>query len=466
MEKYQRIGKKLVVKPVLVFQIYQRKDMISWRPWGGLHTDEDVDREVLRIKDDLVKIQENVDFKLEILEITKIKTINDIYEIEDELKKVDVILIYPASGSKELLNKLCEYGKWILFFIRHKSGPIYLWYEIIHPILLRERTDRYMNPRVSIDDIIIDDTEELTWKLRALYGLKNTIGSRIIAVGGPAGWGIGRVYGPKLAKEIWKFDIITITYSELSERLKKAKNDSKLVERARIEAKKYLNEKGVELKTKMEFVTNAFILYYVFKDLLKEHDAYHITINECMGTIMPIARTTACLALSLLNDEGYIAFCESDLVVIPSGVLLHYISGLPVFLNDPTTPHHGIVTLAHCTAPRRMDGISREPADIVTHFESDYGAAPKVYMKKNQTVTVIDPDFEGKLWLGFRGKIIDSPNFDICRSQIDVEIDGDWKLLLEKMRGFHWMLCYGDYLKEFGYALNKIGIKWLNISEH
>ncbi|MCK7524027.1 MAG: hypothetical protein MZV64_43570 [Ignavibacteriales bacterium] len=27
-----------------------------------------------------------------------------------------------------------------------------------------------------------------------------------------------------------------------------------------------------------------------------------------------------------------------------------------MFLNDPTYPHDGIITLAHCTAPRKMDG--------------------------------------------------------------------------------------------------------------
>ncbi len=69
-----------------------------------------------------------------------------------------------------------------------------------------------------------------------------------------------------------------------------------------------------------------------------------------------------------------------------------------------------------------------------------------------------------KKWLGFRGKIIDHPFYDICRSQIDIEIDGDWRKLLEDMQGFHWMTCYGDYLREVGYALKKVGIEWHNIT--
>jgi hypothetical protein len=28
------------------------------------------------------------------------------------------------------------------------------------------------------------------------------------------------------------------------------------------------------------------------------------------------------------------------------------------------------------------------------------------------------------------------------------------------MPGFHWMTCYGDYAKEIGYALKRVGIHW------
>jgi hypothetical protein len=146
-------------------------------------------------------------------------------------------------------------------------------------------------------------------------------------------------------------------------------------------------------------------------------------------------------------------------VVIPSGILLHSISGTPVFLNDPTHPHDGLVTLAHCTAPRKMDGEHAEPARILTHFESDYGAAPKVEMRKGQRVTNLIPDFANRKWVGFEGEIVDNPFLAICRSQIDVAIRGDTQTLLEEMKGFHWMTGYGNYLRETRYALGKLGVE-------
>jgi len=211
-------------------------------------------------------------------------------------------------------------------------------------------------------------------------------------------------------------------------------------------------------------VVNAFLLTRVFKELMKREDAPAITVHHCMGTIIPMAQTTACFPLTLINDEGLMAFCESDFVVIPSGILLHYICGKPVFLQNPNFPHGGITTHAHCTAPRRMNGKDYEPVQIHTHYESDYGAAPKVQMRKGQIITVLAPSFSSEKWIGYRAKIIDHPFYDICRSQIDIEIDGDWRKLLKDKQGFHCMLCYGDYLREVGYALKKVGIEWQNIT--
>jgi L-fucose isomerase-like protein len=216
----------------------------------------------------------------------------------------------------------------------------------------------------------------------------------------------------------------------------------------------------VKLETEKTYVENAFLLDQVFRGLMAKANANAITVNNCMGAIMPISRTTACLTLSLLNDAGYLAFCESDFVVIPSGILLSSISGRPHFLNDPTYPHDGVITLAHCTAPRKLDGKNLEPVRLVTHFESDYGAAPKVEMKKGQKVTNVIPDFAAKRYVGFLGEIVDAPFLPICRSQIDVAYKVPDEKIALNMPGFHWETMYGDYLKEMGYALKKIPIAW------
>jgi len=455
--------KELVVQPVLTYGTYQRRPKTSWRPWGGIMTQEDADRELERLKNDLARLARSADFAVRFLPVVGVRGRKEAAKLRDG--DFDVMLIFAAGAGRDVLETLVSPKRPTIIFVRHRSGPVYLWYEIVHPRFLRKTVDEYGQPGVDIHDVVVDEYDDLMWRLRGLFGLKNAWGERIVAVGGPGGWGAGGRKAPRLAREKWYLEIIPVSYDELGKRLKKAMADDERAERARVQAAAYLRQPRVRLETKREFVERCFFLTDVFKDLLRENDARAITINQCMGTIMRVSNTTACLPLSLLNDEGYMAFCESDFVVIPSGILLHHISGLPVFLNDPTYPHHGIVTMAHCTAPRRMDGRRCEPTRIMTHFESDFGAAPKVTFRKGQTLTVINPDFAEKRWMGFRGKVLETPFMPICRSQVDAAIEGDWQRLLEGMRGFHWMACYGDFRKEVGYALRKAGIEWVDVSQ-
>jgi L-fucose isomerase-like protein len=324
--------------------------------------------------------------------------------------------------------------------------------------------DEWGQPGIDAGDVVVDDLNDMAWRLRALGGLKNTMGRRVLCLGGAGGWGAGGKKAPQFARDIFKMELLDVGYDELGRRIRAARLDDGVMKTARLEAGNYLSSKMVKMETDRGSVDNAFVLAKVLREMMNEAGCTALTINSCMSTIMPIGETTACLPLSLLNDQGYLAFCESDFVVIPSGILLNGIANVPVFLNDPTTPHHGLVTLAHCTAPRKMDGKNAEPVRVVTHFESDYGAAPKVEMRVGQKVTNIVPDFSFKKWVGFEGEIQGNPFLPICRAQIDVGIQGSTELLAREMRGFHWMTCYGDFRKETGYALKRAGIEWLDVS--
>ncbi len=454
---FQRVPLK--VKPILVYSTPQRRPQTSWRAWGAIQTQEDASQEVARIQGELNDLRRKADFPVDFLPVARVRSAKELSGVSD-ISSSDTILVYPAGGWMDVFHELEKAGKDMIFFCRHKSGPVYLWYEIISPRYLRQHTDALAVKGVDDDDVVVDSQEEILWRLRALSGLRNTLGTRILAVGGPGAWSQPEGVVPQLVREIWKYDIQTISYEELGRLITEARADQKAVKKAQQQAASYLKSSGTMLETQRQYVENAFLLEQVFKALLKKADSRAITINGCMGTIMPIAETSACLTLSTLNDAGYLAFCESDFVVIPSGILLANISGKPVFLNDPTYPHEGIITLAHCTAPRQMDGKKREPARILTHFESDYGAAPKVEMSKGQKVTNVIPDFASKRWVGLLGEIVDAPFMPICRSQIDIRFSCDDQTLAKRMPGFHWMTGYGDYLLEIGYALKRVNIEW------
>ena len=459
-EPFEIVRRPLRVKPVLVHSVPERQPQTSWRNWGGIETLRDAEAEAARIREELAALKRRADFPVEFLPVSKAQTGDGIAAIGD-LASADAVIAYASGGWLDCYDALGALGKDIIFFCRHKSGPVYLWYEIVSPRYLRKGTDSLAVKGVDDEDVVIDSQAEILWRLRALGGLRNTIGTRVVSIGGPNAWSEPPgVDVPELVAGQWKIDMPTVTYDALGRLIREARSDVAAMKQARAEADAYLRTPGTTLETDRAFVVNAFLLTRVFRGIMKAAGCRAITVNSCMGTIMPLAETSACLTLSLLNDAGYLAFCESDYVVIPSGVLLANISAKPVFLNDPTYPHDGIITIAHCTAPRRMDGLEQEPARILTHFESDYGAAPKVEMRQGQFVTNVAPDFASKRWLGLGAEIVEAPFLPICRSQVDVRFTVDNLTLARRMPGFHWMTGYGDYLREVGYAIKRVGIEW------
>ncbi len=455
-------AKPLRVQPVLVYYVPVQKEAASWKSWGGVQTEERAAEEVNRIKQELKWVSANAGFAIEVLPLVKIASIEQAAGIRNP--EGGVTLIYAAAGPGPLLRACIPAAGDAIIFVRHRSGPVSKYYETLSVRYLR--SDRPQPPpanpaeapRLSVHDVVVDDLGELIWRLRALYGVRNFLGARILALGGPMGKYAPEA--PQVAKERFKLDVVEVSYDDVGKRIRSALKEPARVGQAERSTERYLRLPGTTLETHRKFVVNAFVLYGIVKELIEEHRAAAFTINQCMGTILPIAETTACLTLSLLNDEGVPAFCESDFVIIPAGILLRYIAGRPVFLHNSTFPHKGIVTCAHCTAPRRMNAVRYEPARVLTHFESDFGAAPKVEIPKGQEVTFIDPEYATCRWVGIKGIVESNPFFEICRSQQDVRIQRDWKKLLNEVRDSHWVMVYGDYLNEIGYAAPRIGVNW------
>lgn len=463
---FRRLGRPLKVQPVLMYRLPTPKPQTSWKSWGGIQTESAVAEEVSRITQELQQLRRRADFQLDVrpvLRMTAEEGANKLAESDH-----DLTLVYACTGGGNLLRACCSAKPDTIVFVRHRSGPVYYWYEALSTAYLRTgqvpdgNAGESSAGNLHVDDVVVDDTDELLWRLRALAAVHSTRGTRIVALGGP--WGKYAPDAPDVARRRFGLEIVDVSYADFGRRLRELRADKALAADAEEWTRRYLALPRTRLATERQFVVNAFILYVAFKELLEKHSSTVFTIKSCMGTIIPMSETTACLTLGLLNDEGLIAFCESDFVIIPAGLLLRHVSGKPVFLHNSTFPHKGTVTCAHCTCPRRLDGRRYEPARIVTHYESEYGAAPKVEMPIGKTLTFIDPQYSSTRWIGFTGKVRANPNYAICRSQQDVEINGQWRKLINEVRDSHWAAVYGDCLFEASYAARKFGIAFETLS--
>jgi len=352
----------------------------------------------------------------------------------------------------------------MIMFVRHRVGPYYVGYIRSHFRFLRGSGDEFVHEDYNTDDIVVDYYDELLWRMRAMYGLKNAKGTKMLAIGGLAHYEhVAQVACPPVAKDAWGYEFITVTNEEFTKRLNATRGDQKVVSQINKQTDALINRFDVKLETEAKFVFNSYMALHVVKRYLKETGATNFGFSHCMGhKQISMLDTPACFILSLANDEGITAYCHADLSHTMPGVLMRWIASRPTFVANGHFTHHGLTFYSHCQGPRRMNGRDFEPATITTHYESDYGAACKTQYTEGQVVTVVQPDLHCTKWLGYRGKIVGVPSYPTCRSQMEIQIDGDWEKYNREMVGFHGQIIYGDYLKEIGYALRKLGgpIEW------
>jgi len=212
-------GKKLRVQAVLMYRTPVRREQTSWKSWGGVQTEQAASEETKRISKELNSLSAGADFPLEILPVVKVKSTEEASQVHKN--DYDVIIVYPATGSGDMLRACFarEKDKDTLIFVRHSSGPTYYWYEALSVRYLKtDENEASQNSRLNhggvyIYDVVVDDYQELLWRLRALYGLKNFIGTRIVTLGGA--WGKYSPEAPDVAREKYKIEIIEVSYEEL-----------------------------------------------------------------------------------------------------------------------------------------------------------------------------------------------------------------------------------------------------------
>ncbi len=457
-------GDRLRVKPILVYDVPERKDRTSWRGYGAVHTHEAAREEAGRIEKELRALEEKAEFPIEFEPVAVLDSQARLPQATGG--DTDLFLLYAAGNCTQWPQDATAP---MLMFVRHRSGPFYLGYEIAHWRFLRGSGDQFTRQEYDADDVVVDSYDEVLWRLRAMYGLKNAKGTKMLTIGGLRAYSReAQENGPRTAKELWGYDFVDVSNEQFAKRLADSRADQQSVRMVEEQTAALLSLPNVKLQTDRKFVFNSYMALHVCRQLLRETGCSNFGFSQCMGhEQIAMLDTPACLVLSLANDEGYTAYCHTDLSHTLPGVLLRWTASRPTFVCNSHYPYDGLFFVAHCQAPRRMNGVDYEPATIMTHYESDYGAACKTHYAKDQVVTVVIPNLRCTKWQAFRGKIVGAPSYPACRSQMEIEVDGDWRRLLREMEGFHTQIVYGDYTREIGYALKKLGgeIQWDCFSE-
>jgi len=198
-------------------------------------------------------------------------------------------------------------------------------------------------------------------------------------------------------------------------------------------------------------------MYLAFKSLVSKNKVDAVSL-DCFRLIKRTG-TSACLAFSLLVDEGKVSVCEGDL---RSSVLMMIFKELagPSWLGNLVQVDRSLntITLAHCTAPT---SLAEAGGRIIlrSHFESGEGVSLDVPLKR-LPVTVANLQFKPLQMVIAKGELLESQigKFSLCRTQAKIRLEGSVERLLQ-FTGNHHVLAYGDWNE----TLLRVGKK-LNMS--
>jgi len=297
-------------------------------------------------------------------------------------------------------------------------------------------------------------TDEIT---EVIQKLRRTI---LGLIGEPSPWLVSICTNFQLIRNRIGPQIVQLDLSELVEEVEKIP-----ISEARKISEEFLSNvpKMVE-PTEMEVVQAAKI-YLGLKNLVKKYDLDALSIR-CFDLI-PALDNTGCLAVSRMIDEGVIAGCEGDIDTTLTMLVLHYLTNEPVWLANTCSIDQAknTLTFAHCTiATRLLEGGSK--VTLRSHFESGKGVSIQGVLKPGQKVTIARlGGLKMDKMVIATGTIrrSDMGHEHMCRTQVEVSLDGKVESFINNLLGNHVAIVKGDISSKLQNFCYKLGINAISI---
>jgi L-fucose isomerase-like protein len=259
-------------------------------------------------------------------------------------------------------------------------------------------------------------------------------GMRLGVVGKPSDWLISSDVNYKEVKEKFSVDLVDVSTEEFLEKVRtsKPKLDPVMFE-------PLLNEK-VDHKT----LEGALQIYGALRDIIVEHNLNGVTVR-CFDLLTSV-HNTSCLALAMLNKDGYIATCEGDVPAMLSMAIIKKAFHQSSFQVNPSylNLEKRFGYFAHCTLPLDMC-LSYE---FDTHFESGIGLGVKGRLNLGK-VTIFKMNANLKDYEVFEGQIVENLyKNNLCRTQVKVQFSEPIDEMFTSPNGNHLLIFFGAHKDE------------------
>lgn len=239
--------------------------------------------------------------------------------------------------------------------------------------------------------------------------------ARIGVLGAPSDWLVASMPPFDVVRRRWGPEVIPIDLDEVLARFGRAPGVA-VPAAALVGAARAVREPDVGA------VEDALSVVPLLRRVAADERLTAVTVR-CFD-LVTAQRTSGCLALADLNDEGIVAGCEGDLPSTIAMLWARAMFGSTTWMANPSRVDRaaGTVRLAHCTIARSLlDGFT-----LRSHFESGLGVGIQgdVAFREATLVRIGGRDLE-RLWLA-EGVVVDEPHDEsLCRTQLTLRIGTD-----------------------------------------
>ena len=273
---------------------------------------------------------------------------------------------------------------------------------------------------------------------------------RIGVIGKPSGWLIASNVDYAAMRERWGVEMVDVPLDEVVKGYEAVAAD---------EVQDIANEfisKAVGVKEpSRDEVVKAMRLYRSVKGIVERYRLDAFTLN-CFDLI-PTTRTTGCVALALLNQEGFPAGCEGDEQTLLTMLAVQAATGEMTFMANPSkildNAAHEMV-LAHCTiAPAMTDRYI-----VRDHYESLSGVAVEgVFDPMDMTVVKCGGASMERYFISKAYLIECTTNPNMCRTQLHLRLEEPLDYFLERSIGNHHVIVRGNHKQRLESVLRMLG---------
>ena len=277
-------------------------------------------------------------------------------------------------------------------------------------------------------------------------------GKRVGVIGKPSGWLIASNVDYQAMRERWGVEMVDVPLDEVVKGYE-AITDNEVQDIT----DEFINKAIGMREPSRDEVVKAMRLYRSIKDIVERYRLDAFTLN-CFDLI-PTTRTTGCVALALLNQEGIPAGCEGDEQTLLTMLAVQAATGEMTFMANPSkildNAAHEMV-FAHCTiAPAMTDRYI-----VRDHYESLSGVAVEgVFDPMEMTVVKCGGKGMERFFISKARLLECTTNPNMCRTQLHLRLDEPLDYFLERSIGNHHVIVKGDHVERLTAVFKLLGAR-------